>query len=261
MLLHGRRGVAEVEYSWHPAEAYLFSGDAAYVREGVATARGEVDIDAYAVWIGGEEVLDAYAKSVRKVRRADADHVAEGLGMFASTRVVPLMVELAVKKCEAAVAWLVAHMDLARPELEAIAKAGKKPGDAAKAILVTGGAKGARAAEANKPTKSTKRSKPKKITPAQIERAFGRLVDEVVAAVDKVRGKPDAEAAAWVDAATGYMEIRSTMMNEPATEYLGHFFMVDGIGLEKHRASAWDRLAPSPEESDRWAKVLEDEER
>ena len=53
------------------------------------------------------------------------------------------------------------------------------------------------------------------------------------------------------------MAIRSSM-DEPAGEYLGHFFMVDGVGLERDRETAWDRLKPSAAESKRWGKVLDE---
>ena len=84
-------------------------------------------------------------------------------------------------------------------------------------------------------------------------------MDDLVLAIEKVRGKKKKEAQAFADAAATYMEIRSSM-DEPATEYMGHFFMVDGICLSKDRPTAWERLDPSEEESDRWAKYLEKHE-
>lgn len=253
MLLRGREGIAAIPYKWHPQEAFLFSGDPDYVREGVANLRGDVDVDAYAIWIGGEATLATYGKAVKKVRRDDAAHVAEGLGFFASPAVVPAMVELAAKKCEPAVAWLLEHLDWTRTELEKIAAAGKKPGEAAAAVLAQAGVETASGA----PAQADPAKKKRKPTPRAIERAFDGLVDDVVAAVEAVRGDHAKEAAAWQDAADGYAHIRGTMMNEPATEYMGHFFMVDGVGFSDERVTAWDRLSPTDEESARWGAVLE----
>lgn len=70
-----------------------------------------------------------------------------------------------------------------------------------------------------------------------------------------MRGNKKKEEAAWLEAADRYMAIRSSM-NEPGEEYLGHFFMVDGVGLERDRATAWERLSPTAAESKRWAKCL-----
>ncbi|MCA9644601.1 MAG: hypothetical protein H6718_29750 [Polyangiaceae bacterium] len=62
--------------------------------------------------------------------------------------------------------------------------------------------------------------------------------------------------AVWGEAADRYVNIRSSM-DEPGEEYLGHFFMVDGVGLEQARETAWDRLKPTAAESKRWGKLLE----
>ena len=250
LLLHGKKGVEELD-TWDFPEAFLFSGDPKYITSAVKARQGDVDIDAYAIWVGGEAVLDGYAKHVKKVRRADADHVAEGIGMFASNHAVPLMLELAVKKCDRAEAWLLEHMDLARLELEKIAKAGKKQGERAQAILDQVG-KGT----ASKGKKAKPSSPP---TPEQAEAALDKLMDDLVTTIEKVRGNKTKEAAAFADAAAGYMEIRSSM-DEPATEYMGHFFMVDGICLSQDRPTAWERLDPSEEESERWGKYLEKHE-
>ena len=96
-----------------------------------------------------------------------------------------------------------------------------------------------------------------KPTPAAIEAAYDEVVATLVAEVKAVRGRPAEEANALKRAAERFMEIRTSYDAEP-TEHMGHFFCVDGVGHETSRASAWELLAPTAEESERWMKVLDD---
>ncbi|MCA9620079.1 MAG: hypothetical protein KC731_13730 [Myxococcales bacterium] len=254
MLLHGRAGVERIAARWTQEEAYTFSGDPAYVREGLAGHRGVREIDAYKIWIAGDEAIDLYAKDILKTRKGDADFVAEGLGLFASPRVAPLMLALLAKKSVTAKRWFELHGARVADALAPMQK-DKKLGALAEEVLARGAAS---KAGAKKPPAAVEPPiEDEELDEPAIEKAFDALMDQLVTAIIAARGKKAAEKRAWQEAIEGYMDIRSGMMNEDPSEYLGHFFMVDGVGLGESRATAWERLSPNDEESERWSGYLD----
>jgi hypothetical protein len=123
MLLHGREAVARSGYSWAPPVSWILSDDPAWVREAIASAKGERDLDVRGVWLGGEEVLELYAPFAAKARAADVPHLVECFSIVQSPKVALVMAGFATKKGgEGALAWIREHRELAQPELERAAR-------------------------------------------------------------------------------------------------------------------------------------------
>ena len=236
LVLGGRDALAKSDYSWTPPESWMFSDDEAFVRDAIRTAKGEVDFDARAVWLGGAEVLPLYAKHVKKTALARMPLVIESLAMFAAPEVAPLMEILAAKRGgEAARAWLDSKGTAAAP----------KPSGAKRTAVAT-----KRIAAPPKPGKRPTRG--------AIEAAFDALVDDLVSAMKTAGGDSRKEADALRSAAARYAEIRG-WWDTDTTAYMTHFFCADGVALSKPRATAWERLAPTPSQNKRWLAVLEKE--
>lgn len=264
MALNGRAAMKRHQYKYVYPQAFLFSDDADLIAEGTQQFRGS-DLEPRALWLGGDGAFAPQLDHARKVPAAAMSFVIESLAMFDTPEVVALMFVLSTKKGgEAATAWLDEHPALVNQKLDELKKAPGALGKAAKAFVPsapsaakpsTKGAKGKAPPKQKAPVK-TKTAKPKKQTLKGAEKEFDQLVDWIVSEIEKVRGNKKEEEAAWVEAAERYIAIRSSM-NEPGEEYLGHFFMVDGVGLEQERETAWDRLKPTAAESKRWGKLLE----
>jgi hypothetical protein len=223
LVLNGRRGFERSGWNWVQPEGWLFvEDDPEWVRSAVANAKGDVACDVRAVWLGGEQVIPLFLRHTRKVKAAEVPTVVEAFGMIQSAATAQLMVALAEKKAgEGAAAWLAQHADLA------------SAGVAGRAVK-----------------RST--AKPKK---AEIEAAYDQLTDRLVADIEAVRGDAAREAEAIVRSAYRFMAIRTSYDAEP-TEHMVHFFAADGVGFEKQRACAWERLRPSEQEAKRWLAAL-----
>ncbi len=234
MVLFGKAGVARAGWTWAPPESWLFAGDPAWALDALRGAKGEVALDVRAVWVAGEDALEVFEGHVAKVARAAMAFATESFGMLRTPRVVPVMVGLARKKGgEQAIAWLLEHREVTWPTLEKLA-GGKGP-IAIKAGEIVGAA-------------------PPASSSAYLAVAddYDDLLDETATAMTRARGDAEKEARVLRAAARGYIEIR-TANDDPPTEYMGHFFMVDGT---ENGDSLWARLDPSEEESARWAAIL-----
>jgi hypothetical protein len=82
MVLRGKDALAASDYSWTPPAVWLFSDDAKFVVDAIRSAKGQVEFDARAVWLGGDAVLPLYAKNVKKTPKAAVQFVADSVAMF-----------------------------------------------------------------------------------------------------------------------------------------------------------------------------------
>lgn len=92
------------------------------------------------------------------------------------------------------------------------------------------------------------------LDPGQLDAAVAAVFKEVVAAIRKVRGEADAEAALWKRAAAEVTELRAAAGEPAPAERLGHIFGLEGWGKAE---APFETLGRTEEEFDRWADALE----